>query len=439
MYLGTVIGQFCRVKNNIHMKKSVFTLLNLFAVLVVQAQWQKVTTPSTAQQVLTEGNTIYLGGYGAVSKSTDNGANWTKIDSGIVSKLSNCTGIIKVGNRLVASYGGNGNHYVYYSDNNGETWNLDTANWAPPIVGNVRPFSRITLNYKNTHTICVLESNYILFKSNTDNQWSNLNPPASHRTPNAIHISGDTIFLFQLRTIDYTCDIVYTVSLGNNWETLTQRSNINVRGVPYKNKQNNSIYVGLVTRAGEFDEAIWSSNNNGLQWDTLTNRNFGTLDFLTGLWADGNLLIATFNATNRDTVNKVMISEDGGTTWSNITENLMGLVQFKFQPIQNPTVIGNKLWITQGGNLYWRNINNSTGVNETTPNHEFNIYPNPALNSLTINGAFKTISLFNTQGQQVIETQSKAEFDLSNLPTGVYFVKITDHNQNVITKKVVKQ
>ena len=121
MYLGTVIGQFCRVKNNIHMKKSVFTLLNLFAVLVVQAQWQKVTTPSTAQQVLTEGNTIYLGGYGAVSKSTDNGANWTKIDSGIVSKLSNCTGIIKVGNRLVASYGGNGNHYVYYSDNNGET------------------------------------------------------------------------------------------------------------------------------------------------------------------------------------------------------------------------------------------------------------------------------------------------------------------------------
>jgi hypothetical protein len=60
-------------------------------------------------------------------------------------------------------------------------------------------------------------------------------------------ISGDTIFLFQLRTIDYTCDIVYTTNLGINWETLTQRSNINVRGVPYKNKQNNNIYVGLVT------------------------------------------------------------------------------------------------------------------------------------------------------------------------------------------------
>ena len=58
------------------MKKSVFTLLNLFAVLVVQAQWQKVTTPSIAQQVLTDGNTIYLGGYGSVSKSTDNGAQF---------------------------------------------------------------------------------------------------------------------------------------------------------------------------------------------------------------------------------------------------------------------------------------------------------------------------------------------------------------------------
>lgn len=421
------------------MKKSVFTLLNLFAVLVVQAQWQKVTTPSIAQQVLTDGNIIYLGGYGSVSKSTDNGANWIKIDSGIVSKISNCTGIIKVGNRLVASYGGNGNHYVYYSDNNGETWNLDTANWAPPIVSNIRPFSRFTLNYKNTHTVCVLESNYILFKSNTDNQWSSLNPPTSHRTPNAIHISGDTIFLFQLRTIDYTCDIVYTTNLGNNWETLTQRSNINVRGVPYKNKQNNNIYVGLVTRAGEFDEAIWTSSNNGILWDTLANRNAGTLDFLTGLWADGNLLIATFNATNSDTINKVMMSEDGGITWNNITENLMGFIQFKFQPIQNPTVVGNKLWITQGGNLYWRNINNNTGVNKIALNQVFDVYPNPTQNSLSINGIFKTVSLFNTQGQQVIEPQNSPVIDLSKLPCGIYYLKITDNNQTTITKKIVKQ
>ncbi|MFN3445795.1 MAG: T9SS type A sorting domain-containing protein [Bacteroidia bacterium] len=421
------------------MKKSVFILFGLFAVFTAQAQWQKVTPPATAQQVLTEGNTIYLGGYGSISKSTDNGVTWTKIDSGIVSKQSNCTGIIKVGNRLVASYGGNGNHYVYYSDNSGETWNLDTANWAPPIIGSVRPFSRITLNYKNTHTICVLESNYILFKSNTDNQWNSLNPPASHRTPNAIHISGDTIFLFQLRSIDYTCDVIYTVNLGNNWETLTQRSNINVRGVPHKNKQNNTIYVGLVTRAGEFDEAIWTSSNNGLQWDTLANRNFGTLDFLTGLWADGNLLIATFNATNRDTLNKVMMSEDGGITWLNITENLMGSIQFKFQPIQNPTVVGNKLWITQGGNLYWRNINSSTGMYDADLNNHFEVYPNPTLNYIKVSGTFKSISMYNALGKLIIPHQNNTELNLSNLPTGVYYLQITDANQTVVTKKVVKQ
>jgi photosystem II stability/assembly factor-like uncharacterized protein len=424
------------------MKTTFLLLSHLFTCVAIHAQWTKIEPAGgSAQQLLVDGSTIYAGANGTMLKSTDNGQSWTTKDSGIVSGGSNCTGLIKVGSRLVASYGGNGNHYVYYSENNAESWNIDTVNWAPPIIGNIRPFSRITLNYKNTHTICVLESNYILYKSNVDNEWSNMNPPASHRTPNAIHLSGDTVFLYQLRSIDNTCDIIYTTNLGANWDSIPVRSLLNVRGVPYKNKQNETIYIGLGSAGSPFDETIWHSTDNGRTWDSLSARNFNTKDVLASLWADGNLIIAAFQPTNSDTTNKIMMSEDGGITWINITENLISLIPFKFQPIRHLTVIGNQLWLIQGGAFYTRalNANNPTALINTSYVDNIELYPNPAHTHIKLKGDYQHAIITDMNGKALMNVSNSNTTDISMLNTGMYLVKITGSNNEVAFKKLIKQ
>jgi len=76
--------------------------------------------------------------------------------------------------------------------------------------------------------------------------------------------------------------------------------------------------------------------------------------------------------------------------------------------------------------------------------NEILIYPNPALNSITIESPSiinnKTISIYNIQGQLLLKqssTQAKTEIDIRFLAKGIYIVKV-ESTDNVIVKKFVK-
>ena len=70
------------------------------------------------------------------------------------------------------------------------------------------------------------------------------------------------------------------------------------------------------------------------------------------------------------------------------------------------------------------------------------VYPNPASNTLNFSEIdFKAqVQLFNTQGQLVLNTTQTQNIDVSQLPSGLYFYKITNtQNQAVAQGKIVKQ
>ncbi len=109
-------------------------LLCLFLMTVAaQAQWTKVSIGSfnniiwPGKIVLVDGSVIYAGSDGLVCRSRDGGATFTKCNDGIYDALSGATGMLKVGNRLYVSFGGNGGRGIYYSTNEGDTWIPDTA------------------------------------------------------------------------------------------------------------------------------------------------------------------------------------------------------------------------------------------------------------------------------------------------------------------------
>lgn len=70
----------------------------------------------------------------------------------------------------------------------------------------------------------------------------------------------------------------------------------------------------------------------------------------------------------------------------------------------------------------------------------FGVYPNPAKNSITINtkaGAVKKVSVYNILGNQVIKkTIKEKELDVSNLNSGVYFLRV-EENGKIATQKLI--
>jgi hypothetical protein len=84
------------------------------------------------------------------------------------------------------------------------------------------------------------------------------------------------------------------------------------------------------------------------------------------------------------------------------------------------------------------------GVNEELFS-SVNVFPNPFNNRITINGLAnaKQIRVSNMLGQEVMSValagQESKEISTEKLNRGVYFVTITDGNNNAKTVKVVKQ
>jgi Secretion system C-terminal sorting domain len=84
-------------------------------------------------------------------------------------------------------------------------------------------------------------------------------------------------------------------------------------------------------------------------------------------------------------------------------------------------------------------------INKGIVSNLITIYPNPANDKITIEISGKTnesnLAIVNIEGQELITRQitaPKTLIDISNLPSGVYFVRLTN-NKTVSTWKFIKQ
>jgi hypothetical protein len=86
----------------------------------------------------------------------------------------------------------------------------------------------------------------------------------------------------------------------------------------------------------------------------------------------------------------------------------------------------------------------ASGINEQVAVEKLEVYPNPASNQLTVGGnqfSVNTIEVSNVLGQVCISIINyKSEIiNVAALPSGIYFIKATDTNGNVMNGKFVKE
>lgn len=84
-------------------------------------------------------------------------------------------------------------------------------------------------------------------------------------------------------------------------------------------------------------------------------------------------------------------------------------------------------------------LNASTLNRDAFEKNAFVLYPNPTSSVLKIdsNESIDALSIFNLQGQLVLESTSTTELNVQNLATGTYFLKISSGNLSQV-KKFVK-
>lgn len=239
--------------------------------------------------------------------------------------------------------------------------------------------------------------------------------------------------------------------LGN--DTIT---NINAQGVPV---------IALLDSAGNF---IWARNPQN-QF-TITPTGKMSLD------ANNNILFAgqfgltinfgsyTISSPNGGGVFVAAINTSG--IWTNAI-SIEGLSTFNI-PLCTATDINGNILVAGGfdgplifngnqitsaggytdGFIAKYGTQCSVGLQEQTANtqSQLSIYPNPATNHINIrtNGFNNaTITILNTMGQTIFSqtlqaTQNAVSLNISNLASGVYFIKVNG-KENMVTQKFVKQ
>jgi hypothetical protein len=103
---------------------------------------------------------------------------------------------------------------------------------------------------------------------------------------------------------------------------------------------------------------------------------------------------------------------------------------------RNASII-KKIYITQ-------ETTNTTSVDKLNENKSVSIYPNPTSNSVNIVSPkeIKQLQLISITGKILKNTypnETSTQIDLSNLSSGIYFVKIILNDNSIVTKKVTKQ
>ncbi len=87
-------------------------------------------------------------------------------------------------------------------------------------------------------------------------------------------------------------------------------------------------------------------------------------------------------------------------------------------------------------------LTGTVGIDKTQGTAKISFYPNPAADELFISGNAKieTIEVFNTVGTRVLRTNNvKDKIDVSDLPTGLHFVKVYLNDGLLETHKFIKE
>lgn len=248
------------------------------------------------------------------------------------------------------------------------------------------------------------------------------------------------------------------------------------------NKSTDNVYVTVQGKNGIWLEAEWGAV--GSQWNVVVDSTASNNKYVTiqaGVESKtsaptlaSGLLQYTFDVLESGTYSLILrticpnsnddsfwIQMDGGTSaqWNGVPNSSSWQwntypTTFALTKGRHQLVLGHredgakldKLWLTNNP-LTMSDAgpvadNNPTTDLETTTKTGFELYPNPVRNTVivSVQGACGRLEILDLNGRSLMKLpieQQRMQVDCTNLPNGIYVVKVTDKNQVQSVKKMI--
>ena len=443
------------------MKRSKLNLVLLIALLIhfayedSPAQWipaGNLANLDLSQFIsVVDSNVVWVaGGFTSpvIYKTVNGGANWITVPvtglpfvlSGIAAKDASTA--------YVCDFGGDpingGNAKVFKTTNSGNNWILVDSTGGTYGYFNGVQFSKTNPLFGVAFSDPPLglgNPYFILKTSNGGNNWIREYPPGIPNNYGLVHTLCviDPMFygflnlnLTSIQTSSYS-----TTNGGLNWINGNQNLQYLEGGdlVYSDNKQ-----TGLMTNYDSFLD-VRRTSNGGVNWYQI-NTGVNLFGINGASWISGTNTVFICSNLNTSGNNNIIRSDDGGSAWvSQSTDNTFGLVEIDYARYNNAIVA---YCISSTGKVIKsRQTVQPVGISQTGSNIPDEIflaqnYPNP-FNPKTIikysmpMSDFVSLKVFDVLGKVVStlvnEKQSagsyEVEFAADNLPSGIYFYRLT--------------
>jgi hypothetical protein len=267
--------------------------------------------------------------------------------------------------------------------------------------------------------------NGMFLSTNSGSSWAAVNNGLpSTADVNSIAINGSNIFAGTFG------DGVYlSANTGGSWIKLdTGLTNLNVDAL--------SINGGNIF-AGTYGGGVYLSTDNGAHWTAMDTG-------LTGYALDVSALATTGDTIFAGTATGVYVSLNKGGHWD--LWNNTGFTDSA--SVYNMVINEDTLFAGTARGVWKRALSqviNHTGIKEINNiSSDVTVYPNPALNNITINNTqseIDNVQIFDAVGNLVLEKKlanNKTSVDISQFSTGLYFLKV-EGEKGVTVRKFIKE
>jgi len=363
---------------------------------------------STINPIATNGTDIYA----AVNnwytnilyKSSDNGNNWSPLNINLLG--TSTLSYLAISNSNI--FAGSEGEGLFHSLDNGLNWTVDSNGIGYYI-------SSIAL--KDTNVFVITEGG--IFRSNNNGlSWNTFNNGLSLVTTDyeSLTILDTNIFVYDINS----GKLYYSSINDTSWHFLFTISG---------NYHYFAVCDGKLIVASS--TGLYSISNNGSNWISTTISSF----LISMITVSGTNMFGSFN-------DRIYYSNDNGLNWINVSEGLDTTETFPF--IYSLVANGEYLFAgTKYKGVWRRPLSDFVGIkeNEINKNIIF-VYPNPTKDNLTIETNINTqqrVEILNLIGQTVYTTiinNKKATINTSAFANGVYILKLYTDKETVVRKFV---
>jgi xyloglucan-specific exo-beta-1,4-glucanase len=229
-------------------------------------------------------------------------------------------------------------------------------------------------------------------------------------------------------------EVYKTIDGGENWTAVSLGNSFPADAAVFDITQDpiNPNRLALGTSAG-----VYTSTDKGLTWN-----NTGEFVANKVFYSDANsgVLIATTYTSQNDIFN-IYYSVDNGANWESVDRtNLLhtesNSVTIDFSDKKAYIYIASFDLGLLGYNL---NLDILANNEASTEKAKVLVYPNPVVDVVHIDSKnLKSAVLYDMNGKKLMES-NKTEINVSQLPKGVYVLKIITSDNSVVSKKIIKK